>query len=61
MVNKLRTIGGVLGLFITLPIWFYLMHFTLSQLNADRLVWFLYWIYVPVTILIEILIKFATE
>lgn len=48
-------------LFITLPIWFYLLYWILSQLNPDRLIWFLYWTYVPLIILIAIISKAVEE
>ena len=33
---------------ISLPIWFYLVYTMLSAIHPDRLVWFLFWIYMPV-------------
>ena len=57
MVNKKTIIAIILVLLIELPIWIYLIYWTLSQLNPDRLVWFLFWIYVPTTIMTSILSK----
>lgn len=61
MANKAEITGGILGIFITTPIWFYLLYWMLSQLNPDRLVWFLYWSYVPITVIAQVLIKLGTE
>ena len=61
MANKAEITGGILAIFITTPIWFYLLYWMLSQLNPDRLVWFLYWAYVPISVIAQILIKFGTE
>jgi hypothetical protein len=37
-----------LGMFFgTLPIWYFLLYTILSAIHPDRLVWFLYWVYVP--------------
>lgn len=54
---KVKTVTGLLSLLITLPIWFYLMYVCLKAANADRLVWFLYYIYVPVTVIVSIMQK----
>ena len=60
-MNKAEMIGGILGIFVTMPIWFYLLYWILSQLNPDRLIWFLYWGYVPILVIVQVLIKFGTE
>jgi len=57
MVNKKTKVAIILALFIELPIWIYIMYWILSQLNPDRLVWFLFWIYVPTLIVTAILSK----
>jgi hypothetical protein len=41
--------GAVLILFISLPIWFYLLYQVLVTVNATPLMWFLYWVYIPAT------------
>jgi len=60
-MNKAEMIGGILGIFVTMPIWFYLLYWILSQLNPDRLIWFLYWGYVPISVIVQVLIEFGTE
>lgn len=54
-------IGTVLGVFVVLPIWFFILYTILEALEVDRLVWFLYWIYVPADILTTILIKIGLK
>lgn len=44
---------GFVAIFVTLPIWFYLLYQILERVNAGELMWFLYWVYVPFTILIH--------
>jgi len=60
-MKKSDIISLVLGLFITMPIWFYLIYWILSQLNPDRLIWFLYGIYVPSSIIIQVISKVGGE
>ena len=57
--NKYKTISLILSLFISLPIWFYLMYTVISYANPDRFVWFLFWIYLPISILGTIIAKVA--
>ncbi|MCK5293889.1 MAG: hypothetical protein KAJ49_04505 [Arcobacteraceae bacterium] len=60
-MNKWKTISLVLGLTTYLPIWFYLMYKILQYIEASELMWFLFWIYLPVTIIITIISKIGEE
>jgi len=51
----MKNVAGALSLFITLPIWYYLVYQILARVNASELMWFLYWIYVPLGSLVQIL------
>lgn len=45
-------------------IWWFLLHSILTILNVDRLLWFLFWIYVPigfVNLCIGIVINYLSE
>lgn len=53
----MKKIAGVLVIFITLPIWFYLVHWLLKATGAGELQMFLFWVYVPVSLLVHLLIK----
>ena len=39
---------------ISISMWMFLLHEILSILAVDRLVWFIYWTYVPVSLLTAI-------
>jgi len=45
----------ILSLFITIPIWYYLVYKILIAVNASELMMFLYWIYLPAGILCTII------
>ena len=57
--NKYHWILMILGLFINMPIWFYLLYTILKAIEASELTWFLFIIYIPVQILVMILAKIA--
>lgn len=59
-MNK-KAIFGLLALFITLPIWFFLLYRILQAVNAGELMWFLYWIYLPATALVSVLSRLADD
>lgn len=56
-MNKVKIVAGVLSLFVTLPIWFYLLHEVLEAVQATELMWFLYWVYLPVNLLTMLIAK----
>ena len=55
--DRYKIISGILTLVITMPIWFYLLYNILKLVNATELMMFLFWVYVPVQILILIIAK----
>jgi hypothetical protein len=59
MKKPLMFIGGLISLFITIPIWYFLVYSILQAIHADRLVWFLFWIYLPAGIFAQIIEKVA--
>jgi hypothetical protein len=56
-MKGLKIFTGVVGMCITLPIWFYLIYSILCAIHPDRLVWFLFWVYVPLTFLVAFMQK----
>lgn len=60
-MKKLKIISGLLAVFVTLPIWFYLLHEVLERVNATELMWFLYWAYWPVSIFVVLISKITEE
>jgi hypothetical protein len=57
----MKAIGGVLSIFITMPIWFFLLYRILQFVQATELMWFLYWAYVPISVLAAIILKIAED
>jgi hypothetical protein len=57
VTNPTRTIAATLSSLITLPIWIYLMWWMLTASGAGDLQMFLFWVYVPVTLLVRILFE----
>ena len=50
-MKAIVTILSTVSALINLPIWLYALHYILATIDASDLVWFLYWIYVPVIVL----------
>ena len=57
--KNMKAIAGLLALFISAPIWYYLLYQILVRVNASELMFFLYWIYLPVSIFAGALTKIA--
>jgi len=55
-----KIIAAILGLLV-LPIGFYLQYWMISQLNADRLIWFLFWMYVPIVVIVTVIAKLIED
>ena len=55
----MKKIAGVIAILITLPIWLYLLYQILVRVDASELMFFLYWIYVPASIIVSIIAKLA--
>jgi hypothetical protein len=52
MIKSLVLVGTVL---LTLPVWFFLLYSLLTAIHPDRLVWFMFWLYIPLRFSLEIL------
>lgn len=57
----MKHIPGLLALFLTLPIWFFLLHRILEAVNANELMWFLYWVYVPAGLMAHVITKLVEK
>jgi len=57
----MKQIAAILGLCVTCPIGYYLLYQMLSGINATQLTWFLFWVYLPVSILVGVLTKLTEE
>lgn len=50
---KWRAIGGLVTVFLYMPIWYYLMYQILVRVNASELMWFLFLVYVPMGLFVS--------
>ena len=57
----MKTAIGLISIFITLPIWFWLIYQILVRVDASELMWFLYWVYVPASLLMHVLVKMFSQ
>lgn len=58
---KLKAVVSIISLLIALPIWYYLMYQILVRVNASELMFFLYWVYVPIGIVGGIISKVVED
>jgi hypothetical protein len=58
---KLKTIADIVGVFVTLPIWYYLIYKILVLVNATELMFFLYCIYLPAGLFVGVVSRLAEE
>ena len=59
-MNKAKVFATLLAMFISLPIWFYLLYKILEAVQASELMWFLYWVYLPANIFITLVVKLSS-
>lgn len=52
---------GCIGLLITLPMWYAIMFGVMKAADAPDWVWLLYWIYVPLGLLIRVLGEYVEK
>jgi hypothetical protein len=57
----MKKIASVLFVFITTPIWYYLLYQILKAVEATELMWFLFWVYVPVGLFVSFILKVAQD
>lgn len=60
-MKKSQIIGALLAVFVSVPIWFYLLYKILEAVNATELMWFMYWIYLPATTLSLVIAKLSGD
>jgi hypothetical protein len=60
-VKALKVVGGLLAVFLSLPITFYLWYSVLKRVDASELMWFLFWVNVPAMILIQAIGKLTEK
>ena len=52
-MKKLESVLALVTLLVVLPIWYYLMYQILVRVNATELMWFLFWVYIPVNFIMS--------
>jgi len=57
-MNKIKFVNGIIMMCIQLPIWYFMMYQLLDFMKADNLLWFLFWVYVPVGFFTKFLANF---
>ena len=55
----MKAIASLMGLFLVAPIWYYLLYQILIRVDASELMFFLYWVYVPVALATNAMVKIA--
>lgn len=55
--RRMQVLAVVIGLSIEMPIFLYLTHEVLERVGATELMWFLFWAYVPATVLTAVLYR----
>ena len=50
----MKTIVGIVGFLVVIPIWYWLLYQVLARVNATELMWFLYWAYIPAHIFVGV-------
>jgi hypothetical protein len=62
MADRGLVIGLLLiTLLIEFPIYFYLCYWLISHSNPDRLIWVLFWVYVPLSIILNVIWRIIKE
>jgi hypothetical protein len=57
----MKIVSGLIALFVTMPIWFFLLFRVLEAVNANELMWFLYWVYLPASLFVSVINKIIDE
>ena len=60
-VEAMKRAVALLSIFVTLPIWYYLLYKILVLVNATELMWFLYAVYIPAQFLVSCLTRLISK
>ena len=61
MKKGFQLFAVLLGMFVSFPIWFYLLYQVLVRVQASELMWFLFWVYVPVQVVAAAIVRLADD
>ena len=58
----MKIVCALIAIFVTVPIWYFLLFSILKALGdgVDRLVWFMFWVYLPASVVSHILLTVVT-
>ena len=59
--ENMKTAAALITVFITLPVWFYILYQILTAINASELTWFLYWVYIPFSLFVSFTINYLAS
>jgi hypothetical protein len=54
-MKAVKLIVGLITIFVQLPIWWFLIYSILNAIHPDRLVWFMFFTYIPIQFLMAII------
>jgi quinol-cytochrome oxidoreductase complex cytochrome b subunit len=60
-VKAVKILGASIQILLVLPMWFYFLYSILRAINADRLLWFLFWAYLPLGVLCRVIEEIASR
>ncbi|MFD1558330.1 hypothetical protein ACFSHT_22315 [Paraburkholderia silviterrae] len=56
-MKAFKAFAAIVGLCVSMPIWYVLVYKMLAMMHATDVMWLLYWIYMPAGILVSIIFK----
>ena len=56
-MKAFKVFGIIIGMCVSMPLWYILVYRILATINATDGMWTLYWIYAPAGILVSIILK----
>lgn len=56
-MKAFKVFSGIVGLFVSLPLWYVMIYKILAQIGASESLWVIFWIYMPVSCLVAIILK----
>ena len=57
----MKIFAAILTILAYLPIWFYLIYQILVRVEASELMWFLFYLYIPIGLVSTLLNRLATD
>ena len=51
----MKIVMNSMAILIVMPIWWYLMYKIMQGVNASELMWFLFWVYIPASLIVRVI------